>query len=243
MSGTLFISDLHLASERPQIHERFFDFLRTHAARASSVYILGDLFEIWLGDDALEDAADPLACAVAQALGTLGRSGVGVRILRGNRDFLLGARFCERACAELLEDPTVIEVQGQPVLISHGDSLCTEDLDYQAWRCTARSPAWQRDFLARPLAERRALALGLREKSREVTRAKAAQIMDVSEEAVRAAFRAHRVGCMIHGHTHRPARHEHEVDGRRCERWVLPDWYECGGYLAWDAAGPRLVSL
>jgi UDP-2,3-diacylglucosamine hydrolase len=244
VSGALLVSDLHLAPERPQASERFFRFLREEAASAAALYILGDLFEYWIGDDALDDAqGEALGRQVAGALRALSHSGVAVFLMRGNRDFLLGARFCAEAGARMLEDPARAAPAGHPVVLLHGDTLCTDDLDYQAWRRTARSPEWQRDFLARPLAERRRIILGLREKSKAVVRAKPPEIMDVNEGAVREAFRAHGVARMIHGHTHRPARHEHEVDGRRCERWVLPDWYGRGGYLALDAVGPRLVSL
>jgi UDP-2,3-diacylglucosamine hydrolase len=244
VSGALFISDLHLTVERPAASEQFFRFLREEAARAGALYILGDLFEFWIGDDELDDpAGDALGRQVAGALRMLVQSGVPVRLMHGNRDFLLGARFCADSGAVLLEDPEVVEVGGRPCVLLHGDTLCTDDLDYQAWRRTARSPQWRGEFLSRSLAERRAAMLALREKSIAVVQAKPAAIMDVNDGAVRAAFRAHGVTRMIHGHTHRPARHEHEVDGRRCERWVLPDWYGRGGYLAVDAVGPRLVSF
>jgi UDP-2,3-diacylglucosamine hydrolase len=244
VSGALLVSDLHLAQERPEASERFFRFLREEAARADALYILGDLFEYWIGDDALEDPAhEPLGREVAGRLRALSRSGVAVFLMRGNRDFLLGARFCAAAGAVMLEDPARAAPAGYSVVLLHGDTLCTDDHDYQAWRRTARSAEWQRDFLARPLEERRRIILGLREKSMAVVRAKPQEIMDANEGAVREAFRAHGVTRMIHGHTHRPARHVHDVDGRRCERWVLPDWYGRGGYLALDAVGPRLVSL
>ncbi|MCX7961128.1 MAG: UDP-2,3-diacylglucosamine diphosphatase [Burkholderiales bacterium] len=243
MSRALLVSDLHLAPERPRTSERFFRFLREEAAHAQALYVLGDLFEYWIGDDALDDPAEEVGRAVAQALASLARAGVAVYLMHGNRDFLLGARFCAEAGARLLEDPARAALGGEAALLLHGDTLCTDDLDYQAWRRTARSADWQRQFLARPLAERRRILLGLREQSKAAVRAKPPQIMDVNEAAVRAAFRTHGVARMVHGHTHRPARHAHEVDGRRCERWVLPDWYERGGYLAIDADGPRLVSL
>lgn len=244
MSGALLISDLHLARERPDASDRFLRFLREEAARTDALYILGDLFEYWIGDDALDDAAhEPLGREVAASLRALSRSGVAVFLMRGNRDFLLGARFCAEAGATMLEDPARVAPAGQPVVLLHGDTLCTDDHDYQAWRRTARSAEWQRDFLARSRDERRRIILGLREKSMAAVRAKPPEIMDVNEGAVRKVFRAHGVTRMIHGHTHRPARHEHEVDGRRCERWVLPDWYGRGGYLVLDAVGPRLVSL
>ena len=244
MPATLFISDLHLSGERPAISQRFFAFLREQASRAAVLYVLGDLFEYWIGDEELDAAdGDPLARKVAEAFAALSRSGVGVRLMHGNRDFLIGKRFCEVSGARLLEDPTVEKIGGARTLLMHGDTLCTDDLDYQAWRKTARSRAWQQAFLAQPLPERRQTLQALREKSKEVVGAKPAEIMDVNDGAVREALRAHSLTRLVHGHTHRPARHSLEVDGRRCERWVLPDWYERGGYLALDDAGPRLVSF
>ncbi len=244
MAAALFISDLHLAAERPAISERFFEFLREQAARADRLYILGDLFESWIGDDELGAAdGDPLGRAVAGALHALSRRGVGVALMHGNRDFLLGRRFCEASSARLMEDPSVEKIGGVRTLLMHGDTLCTDDLDYQAWRRTARSRAWQDDFLSKGLAERRRTVEAMRAKSREVVGAKPADIMDVNDTAVREALRQHGLTRLIHGHTHRPARHALEVDGRRCERWVLPDWYEHGGYLAVDDAGPRLLAF
>lgn len=243
MPAALFISDLHLASGRPQTTERFFDFLRAQAARAQALYVLGDLFEYWIGDDEIDAPdGDPLARQVVDALRDVAQLGVSVSFMHGNRDFLVGERFSEASGVRLLEDPTVESVVGIPTLLMHGDTLCTDDLDYQAWRRTARSSEWQRDFLAKRLPERRKTLQALREKSREVVGAKPAAIMDVNEGAVREALKRHGVARLVHGHTHRPARHALEVDGRPCERWVLPDWYEHGGYLAVDDAGPRLVS-
>lgn len=244
MPATLFISDLHLSGERPAINRLFFAFLREQAPRAAVLYVLGDLFEYWIGDEELDAAdGDPLARKVAEAFRALKRGGVGVRLMHGNRDFLIGKRFCEVSGARLLQDPSVEKIGGARTLLMHGDTLCTDDLDYQAWRRTARSRDWQRAFLAKTLPERRKALQALREKSKEVVGAKPAEIMDVNEGAVREALREHSLTRLVHGHTHRPARHELEVDGRRCERWVLPDWYERGGYLAIDDTGPRLVSF
>ena len=244
VSRALFISDLHLSAERPPSNEQFFRFLRDEAGRAQALYILGDLFEYWIGDDELEAAdGDPLAKRVAAGIRRLSAAGVAVRLMHGNRDFLIGRRFCEATGAELLDDPALADVGGARTLLMHGDTLCTDDLDYQNWRRTARSTEWQREFLSKTLAERRETILGLREKSKAVIQAKPAEIMDVNAEAVRDAFRRHGVARLIHGHTHRPARHEIEVDGMRRERWVLPDWYQRGGYLAVDQVGPRLIRL
>ncbi len=244
MSRALFISDLHLAGERPASNEQFFRFLRDEGARAQALYVLGDLFEYWAGDDELTDrGGDPLASEVAISLKSLAQCGVQIWLMHGNRDFLVAEKFCAASGAKLLADPSVLAINGSRLVAMHGDTLCTDDHDYQAWRRTARSEAWQRDFLAQSLAERHDAIMGLRAKSKEVIAAKPADIMDVNPEAVREAFRRHGVQRMIHGHTHRPARHELEVDGARCERWVLPDWYGRGGYLALDDVGPRLVSF
>jgi UDP-2,3-diacylglucosamine hydrolase len=244
VSQALFISDLHLAGERPDTSQQFFRFLRDEAARAEALYVLGDLFESWSGDDELQDAAgDPLAAAVAGGLRELSDAGVKVHVMHGNRDFLIGKGFLAASGAQFLEDPSVIRFAGKRLALLHGDTLCSDDVDYQAWRRTARSADWQREFLSKPLATRHAAVAALREKSKEVIQAKPMEIMDVNADAVRTAFRQLGVNRMIHGHTHRPARHEVEVDGARCERWVLPDWYGPGGYLALDDVGPRLVSF
>ena len=244
MAATLFISDLHLSAERPSISERFFEFLHAQASRAAALYILGDLFEYWIGDDELDEThGNPLARRVAAALGQLAKRGVGIAFMHGNRDFLIGRRFGEASGARLLEDPAVEKIGGTRTLLMHGDTLCTDDLDYQAWRNVARSGDWQREFLAKTLPARRKALQALRDKSKEVVGAKPAAIMDVNEGAVREALREHSLTRLVHGHTHRPARHTLEVDGRPCERWVLPDWYETGGYLAIDETGPRLVSF
>lgn len=240
----LFISDLHLAAERPDANQQFFRFLAEEATRAEALYVLGDLFEYWAGDDELSDpAGDPLSGEVAAGFRSLAGRGVQVWIMHGNRDFLVGKRFFEAAGAQFLEDPSVVKIAGKRVALLHGDTLCTDDRDYQAWRKTARSAEWQRDFLSKGLRERKQTIQGLREKSKRVIAAKPAAIMDVNQEAVRDVFRHLKLKHMIHGHTHRPARHEHEVDGTVCERWVLPDWYGPGGYLALDDVGPRLVSF
>ena len=244
MSQALFISDLHLSAERPDANEQFFRFLGDEAARAQALYVLGDLFEYWAGDDELKaPAGDPLATEVAQGFRRLADAGVSIHVMHGNRDFLIGKGFLAASGARFLNDPSVIRVAGKPVALMHGDTLCTDDRDNQAWRLTARSDAWQREFLAKPLAERHATIGALRAKSKQVIAAKPAEIMDVNADAVRDAFRRHGVRRLIHGHTHRPARHDVEVDGARCERWVLPDWYGPGGYLALDDVGPRLVSF
>ena len=239
MASSLFVSDLHLSEERPEANERFIAFVEGTAREAAALYVLGDLFEYWIGDD---DLGEPFNAVMAGFFAGLVRSGVPVFLMHGNRDFLMGERFCRATGAQLLADPAVVDLGGVKTLLMHGDTLCTDDLDYQGWRRTARSPAWQQEFLSQPLEARRRTVGALRDKSREVIQAKPAEIMDVSDDAVRDAFRRHGVTRLIHGHTHRPGHHEHDVDGRRCERLVLPDWYGPGGYLEVSGTKPRLVS-
>jgi UDP-2,3-diacylglucosamine hydrolase len=236
--STLFISDLHLTEERPEANERFIDLLEGKARSASALYILGDFFEYWIGDD---DLGLPFHAVIAGLLKDLSGHGVQLYLMHGNRDFLLGERFCAATGATLLDDPTVHEIEGEKTLLVHGDTLCTDDLEYQAWRRKARDPAFQATFLAKSLPERRRSIVQMREKSKEVVQGKSAEIMDVNEEAVRDALRRHGVRRLIHGHTHRPGHHAVEVDGQRCERWVLPDWYARGGYIEVTPAGPKLV--
>jgi UDP-2,3-diacylglucosamine hydrolase len=236
----LFISDLHLSADRPEANERFIGFIEGKARGAEALYVLGDLFESWIGDD---DIVERFNAVVAGFFAALARGGTPLYVMHGNRDFLIGERFCRDTGAKLLQDPTVVSIGGVPTLLMHGDTLCTDDVDYQTWRAQARNPAFQRMFLSKPLAERRVMTAMLREKSKEVIAGKPAEIMDVNEGAVREAFRRHGVACMIHGHTHRPGRHELEVDGRRCERWVLPDWYGRGGYLGISGGKARLVAF
>jgi UDP-2,3-diacylglucosamine hydrolase len=233
--SSLFVSDLHLTEERPEANERFIGFLERKARGAAALYILGDFFEYWVGDD---DLGAPFNGVIA---GLLRKLPVPLYFMHGNRDFLVGQRFCEATGARLLADPTVSDIEGEKTLLMHGDTLCTDDVGYQAWRRQARDPAFQAAFLAKSLPERHRVVLQMREKSRETIGAKAAEIMDVNEEAVREALRRHGVRRLIHGHTHRAGRHALEVDGKRCERWVLPDWYGRGGYLEVGRAGPRLV--
>ena len=231
---SLYISDLHLSEERPSANERFFRFIEDEVKGADALYVLGDLFEYWIGD---EDVETPFNAIVVGFFRRLAAGGTRLYLMHGNRDFLLASRFASATGGELLADPAVKD----DVLLMHGDTLCTDDADYQAWRRKARSVEFQRDFLAKPLDERRAVVHGLREKSKEVIGAKPADIMDVNEGAVREAFRRHGVTRMVHGHTHRPGVHRLEVDGKRCERWVLPDWYGRGGYLEIAEGKPKLV--
>jgi UDP-2,3-diacylglucosamine hydrolase len=232
----LFISDLHLSEDRPAANERFFEFVEKEVRGADALYVLGDLFEYWIGDDDLDDPFNAIVAGFFRGL-----AGTRLYVMHGNRDFLVGERFCRETGATLLADPATVDLGAGNVLLMHGDTLCTDDLDYQAWRRQARAPQFQQQFLAKSVAERRQAVLGLREKSKEVISAKAAEIMDVNAGAVAETFRQHPVTTLIHGHTHRPAHHKLTVDGRRCERWVLPDWYGKGGYLEVSGGKPRLV--
>jgi UDP-2,3-diacylglucosamine hydrolase len=224
----LFISDLHLTAERPEANERFFRFIEEKARGAAALYVLGDLFEVWIGDD---DLSEKFNSVVVGFFAALVKHGTPLYLMHGNRDFLMGRRFCRATGATLLKDPSVVDIGGTPTLLMHGDTLCTDDVDYQAWRRKARNRLLQAVFLARSLEKRRAMVAKMREKSKEVIAGKPAEIMDVNGGAVQDAFRRHGVSRLVHGHTHRPGKHALEVDGRRCERWVLPDWYGPGGYL------------
>lgn len=235
----VFVADLHLDAARPAMIDRFQEFCRGPARAAAAVFVLGDLFEVWIGDD--DD--DPALAPVLDTLAALTAAGVDVAFMAGNRDFLAGEAFARRTGVTLLEDPAVVELLGTPTLLCHGDTLCTGDVAYQRFRAQVRDPAWQRGFLEKPLAERRRLAAGLRGDSRDATAGKDDASMDVSAEAVVAAVRAHGVARVIHGHTHRPGRHAHTVDGRAVERWVLGDWYQRASMLVARRDGLEAVDL
>ena len=236
MSHTLFISDLHLSPDTSAAMDTLLHFLRETAPAADALYVLGDLFEYWIGDEGL---AQPFAKEVAQVFRALTDSGVPVYFMHGNRDFLLGGQFALASGMKLLNDPTVVDLYGTPTLLMHGDTLCSDDIEYQKFRAMVRNPAWQQAFLAKPLDERVRMAREVRGKSEQAKQVKDMTIMDVTPATVEAVFRAHQYARLIHGHTHRPARHEHMVDGHGCERWVLADWYDHGSYLECDAGGCR----
>lgn len=227
---TFFISDLHLCAERPRITRLFTHFIADAAPAAEALYILGDLFEYWLGDDQLDE--DPLARDVAGKLHGLAATGTSIFFMHGNRDFLVGERFAHDAGLRILTDPTLIQVDGYPVLLMHGDTLCTDDTSYQSFRQQVRNSDWQRAILGKTYRERAALAQSIRSQSDIEKSMKADAIMDVNADAVSAAFRDNGYPVLVHGHTHRPARHEQVVDGRGCVRWVLQDWHDASGYLA-----------
>lgn len=240
MPATLFISDLHLAPDTPDAKTALQEFLKGPAAAADALYVLGDLFEYWIGDEGLNH---PFASEIAASFRTLSDSGVPVFFMHGNRDFLVGSRFAEASGMQLLPDPTLVTLHGRPTLLMHGDTLCSEDLEYQKFREMVRNPAWQQAFLAKPLEERMRMAREVRGKSEQAKQVKDMAIMDVTQATVEQTLRAHGYPRLIHGHTHRPARHEHLVDGRTCERWVLSDWYRRGSCLACDANGCRVLPV
>ena len=230
-----FLSDLHLSPDTPGINRLFLDYLASTARTATHIFILGDLFEVWPGDDTLDDPEDVLGRAVVDGLRALADAGTKIAVQHGNRDFLLGKGFAEKAGAVLLPDPYLLVLPDARFVLSHGDGLCTDDAEYQAFRQQVRMPVWQQGFLSKPLAERKAIAAALRQQSEDSKRTKSMQAMDVTPAAVDDLLRQHGGATLIHGHTHRPDRHEHHVEEARIERWVLADWHENRGeYLAWD---------
>lgn len=241
---TLFVSDLHLDAARPAITELFGYFIQRQARNADALYILGDLFETWVGDD------DPSGAGgfVAENLAALHDRGVPVYFIRGNRDFLLGENYARRARISVLPDPAVIMLYGKPVLLMHGDLLCTDDVAYQQFRAQTRDPGWQRQFLSKPLEAR----LDFAQQARTASQAHQSGlqdagtmevITDVAAATVKATLRCYGIDTLIHGHTHRPAVHTLEVAGSDCRRIVLGDWYEQGSVLRVDADGANLQTL
>lgn len=235
---TLFISDLHLHETRPQLTRAFFHFLHTQAAGAEALYILGDFFDAWIGDD--DDNA--LNTDVAHELKQLSDSGTQIFLMHGNRDFLLGEVFAQKAGAQLIAEGTVVNLYNTPTLLLHGDDLCIDDVDYITFRKQVRSPQWQQHILAQPLAARRALAAQLREKSQAMNSLKAEDIMDVSQTEVIRVMQAANVQRLIHGHTHRPARHELQINGQAAERIVLGDWHDQAWAIVADKDSLELIS-
>jgi UDP-2,3-diacylglucosamine hydrolase len=239
---TLFISDLHLDGTRPDISAQFLAFLEREARSAAALYILGDLFEAWIGDD----DPDPDKRRVVAGLRAVRDAGVPTFLIHGNRDFLIGTRFCRETGMELLEDGTVIDLYGRRVLLMHGDLLCIDDHAYQRLRRIVRNPLVQFVLRRLSLRQRQRLAERMREGSKEHIASMdiaAPQIMDVNQDEVRRTFARYRVDCIIHGHTHRPAVHELEIDGHEAVRIVLGDWYEQGSVLRWTAQGFELAKL
>jgi UDP-2,3-diacylglucosamine hydrolase len=230
----LFIADLHLSAARPQTSAAFFDFLAGPARRAGSLFILGDLFEYWAGDD---DTSSPFNKEICSALRELAAGGIATFFMPGNRDLLAGDGLATTTGMHLLSDPTPIRFGTQTLLLAHGDTLCTDDLSYQAYRQQVRDPVWQTGFLAQPLDTRREFIKKVRNQSEAAKRGKHPGIMDVNTDTVANLLRTHGYPALIHGHTHRPGHHTYMLDGHRCERYVLADWHDHSTWLAYDHAG------
>jgi UDP-2,3-diacylglucosamine hydrolase len=239
MPGTLFISDLHLDPERPAITELFLELLNSRARSADAIYILGDLFEAWIGDD----DHSPMNQAVCKGLNNCASAGTPVHVMHGNRDFLLGEEFAEACSCTLLDDPALIDLYGTPTLLMHGDLLCTDDTEYMSFRRMVRDPQWQAELLSKSLQERQIIASGMRNQSREQTGGKPESIMDVNDDAVREMMSTYNVQRLIHGHTHRPAVHDLLLADKPAQRIVLGDWYEQGSLLECTTSGCRLEAL
>ncbi len=238
--STLFISDLHLADERPGITSILLRFLDGKAREAESLYLLGDIFEYWIGDDASMPQYQP----VCDAIHALSSTGVNIAFMRGNRDFLVGQELATSTGMQLLQDPTVIDLYGVPTLLTHGDMLCTDDLKHQEFRTIALDPANQAQILSLPIEHRDRIAQGIRLLSKSNNALEAADIIDVNQQAVENCMLEHKVLRMIHGHTHRPAIHEFELEGETAQRIVLSDWHEdAGSVLICDAEGCRTEQL
>ena len=236
---TLFISDLHLEVDRPDIGEQFFAFLEDEAKNAEALYILGDLFDALVGDD----DPNPHYADVKKALRALVDSGVPVYFMHGNRDFMVGEDFAKETGVRILPDPVAVDLYGNHVLLSHGDALCTDDFEYQKIRAMTRKPEWQAMMLAKPLEERLLLARAAREESKARGQTIDMDIMDVNQEAVKRTILDYGVDILLHGHTHRPDVHSVEFDDRVAKRIVLGDWYDQGSVLRWDEDGPVLSSM
>lgn len=240
MPHTLFISDLHLSADHADSMAAFRRFIGEFAPHAEQLYILGDLFEYWAGDD---DSSDPFHAEVIALLRSLSTSQTQVFILHGNRDLLMGAALAAACHAKLIAEPTLIDLYGTPTLLSHGDTLCTDDIEYQKFRAQVHSAAFQSQFLAQPLAARKAYIQRIRTHSSQEKQHKSMAIMDVNGDAVAAILRDYHYPQLIHGHTHRPNRHEHRGDGKTCVRWVLGDWGVEGNALKCDANGCAVLKI
>ena len=225
--NSLFISDLHLAPERPEIISLFEQFVDEIASSADTLYILGDFLEYWIGDDDKAVGLEP----VFSALQRLHQSGTSIRLMHGNRDFLIGQKLAERCHFEIIDDPSMEQLDGTGVLLMHGDLLCTDDTAYQDFRRKVRNKSLQRIYLLMPLFIRERIARSLRDTSRNATAYKSDDIMDVNQQAVEDAIRNNGARLLIHGHTHRPGIHEFELDGKKVQRIVLGDWYSDGNYV------------
>ncbi len=238
--NSLFISDLHLCASRPEITNAFKNFLFKYAIQSEYLFILGDLFDYWIGD---EDIIDPLASEIIANLKEVSDGGTAVFLTHGNRDFLLGNKFANAAGLKLLGEKSEFDLYGEKYLLMHGDTLCTDDHNYLAFRNIVRSGEWQKTFLKQSTDERRNFAQSMRANSKINNATKSIEIMDVNGGEVKNIFKKHSYRKLIHGHTHRPAHHSYRVDGIPCDRYVLPDWDDGGGYIMCDVSGCQLVFL
>lgn len=235
----LFISDLHLQDDRPDLTDGFLKFCDVWGPQTAKLYILGDLFEVWIGDD-VETSTSKI---VARALSSLAARGVQISFIAGNRDFLIGDGFASAARMRLLNDGCVEKLSAQQVVLSHGDIYCTEDIEYQNFRKTMRDPRWISAFLTRPVAVRQQMAQALRKESMSQGKEKQQYLMDVAEAAIIAGFEKSQTRLMIHGHTHRPAIHTHFVKGASCKRIVLGDWSDVGWMATIEGASSQLLKF
>jgi UDP-2,3-diacylglucosamine hydrolase len=238
--STLFISDLHLCASRPGITAAFIEFLQNTASKVNALYILGDLFEYWAGDDDIDDTFHQ---QIISSFKNLSATGVKVFFMHGNRDFLIAEGFCQMAGITLLDDPTMIDLHGKKALLSHGDDLCVDDVAYQQFRIQVRDKKWQHEFLSQSLQIRKKQIEAIRARSEQEKTQKSLEIMDVNNEAVIALLRKYQPDMLIHGHTHRPNQHSIDLNERLITRWVLGDWYEQGSYLVCDKQGCKSVGL
>ena len=237
--STLFISDLHLSGERENITALFIQFLEKRASHADALYILGDLFEVWPGDDMIQPDYQESITVMKHLVD----SGIPLFVMQGNRDFLMAERFAEVSGATLIEDPTLIDLYGTPTLLMHGDTLCTDDIEYQKFRSMVRDSSWQAGFLSKPPQERLAMTTKYRELSKTETAKKQMDVMDVNQQAVEEAMLNKNIQQLIHGHTHRPAIHNFNVNEKQMKRIVLGDWYEQGSVLVCNENGCQLEAL
>ena len=237
--STLFVSDLHLEAERPDIGDQFIQFLKTDAMEADDLYILGDLFEAWVGDD------DPNAhyAKIKMAIRNVVDKGIPVYFMHGNRDFMIGRQFANDTGVEILKDPYPISMYGQKALLSHGDAMCLDDVQYQRVRAMVRNPDWQASMLAKPLKERLRIAEDARRQSLERTQNLSMNIMDVNPDEVTRVIKEYGVDVLVHGHTHRPDVHTVNLGNRKAKRIVLGDWYQQGSVLRWNLQGPKLQKM
>ena len=236
---TVFLSDIHISDQHPEISEHFKEFLLNEKSKINTIYILGDLFEYWLGDD----DPNPSYGEIKLLLKKLSQKGLSIFFIHGNRDFLIGEKFAEEAGCHILRDPKVIDLFGKKVLISHGDIFCKDDKKYQSFRDQTRDPEWKKSILGKPLHFREEFAKQARLESIKHTSSKKNEIMDVNKDEILKMYEKYNVDIIIHGHTHRPAIHDVFFNGRNCQRIVLGDWYEQGSILKCDETGFDLIKL